>query len=585
MVRFFDEKGYSVDATAFNVSSTSLTVSVPFYIDMTTGEFGPGVVSVKLVQDSTTDTLYSNTIDGFQIEDLASFTEPTGSITIAYLDGIIQCFQDAKAHLISLEEFYDRQDAYPELIVSLDLLLDNYIAVKTEVESIIADPTKSVIFAQIGDDNLEMNITTISLIDSFVGSVVQQMVPGSIESTALNIDNGDYVLVGSKQVEPNFVPLNWIRKEPNFTFLNWTQKETDLVPVQSKEENPLSLSGLDVSGAIQRAERWSSWTSNMAKGTSLYYEYTHKLPAKVPALEKVLGPIDTMSSLYWTASTAIPATMVLYEDLSAITAGTSKEAFNQAKPAVDRYINKVGPKLVDMMISKVPVWAVTKAGTEGIIHICERVGITPKIEDVSGRGTLLTEIRGGHLIREEGYDRGRPDPNLSGLDLVRGISPEKESTRAPPPPPPPPAPPPPPTTTPTTPSSLTGTWTISTSGSFNAHSWWLGGEHKNSGAFGRDFTIAVTQENNTLRGKGTNVSVGQAASLVGEVKDGSGVTFTIHENFPIGGGGSADMVHAFTGTVAGQKITGTFTGGCSRTTENSGITYQISGKFTVSVGP
>ena len=80
------------------------------------------------------------------------------------------------------------------------------------------------------------------------------------------------------------------------------------------------------------------------------------------------------------------------------------------------------------------------------------------------------------------------------------------------------------------------------------------------------------------------MTVGQSADLVGEVKDGSEVTFIIHENFPRGPAGFEDLLHEFTGTVSRGEITGTFKGGFDGSGDSSGINYQINGKFVVSVG-
>ncbi|MDP2719863.1 MAG: hypothetical protein Q8P44_08575, partial [Dehalococcoidia bacterium] len=74
---------------------------------------------------------------------------------------------------------------------------------------------------------------------------------------------------------------------------------------------------------------------------------------------------------------------------------------------------------------------------------------------------------------------------------------------------------------------------------------------------------------------------GKEVILNGEVKDGSKVTFTIHEDFPVmvPEPGHADLVHNFTGTVSGGKIYGTFQGGY----DVFGIKYRINGQFVVSV--
>ena len=124
--------------------------------------------------------------------------------------------------------------------------------------------------------------------------------------------------------------------------------------------------------------------------------------------------------------------------------------------------------------------------------------------------------------------------------------------------------------------SLTGTWTINSGGTFSQGS--------TNGTFGRDFIITVKQENTTLQGMGKDVSRGRPADipggevvLNGEVKDGSKVTFTVHEDFPVPGG-KGDLVHEFSGTVLKGTISGTFQGGFDAEPK-----YRINGTFVVSV--
>ena len=438
-VRFFDEQGYAVDVPASKFDSTSVTVSVPPFIDLATGAFGLGLVEIQVLQTSTTEALQSNTIGGFQIEDLPFSTEPVGAITINYLEEIIRLFQDTKEHLTTLEEFSGGEDAYPELVASLDVLTASYIASMKEVESVIADPSKSVSFAQMEDDTLELNIETISISDRLIGSMVRQVLSGPEESTANNM--GGHPTSSTLSELINFVTAQ-------------AQQET---PVKGS----LSLGGLDLSHAIERAESWGNLVGTMMGVTNLYNRSWSKFP-KSPGLKKATGgALNTLSAIHFVGFTIVPATAILVEDLSTITAGTSKEAFNQAAPVVKRYLGTVGPGAVDALTG-VPIIGLVDTAMGALIDVTESV-LGLEIEDVSGKGTLITNINNSWVQRDVEYDSGRPDPNCSGLNLIQGIP----CTGEPNPTPTPtlmPTPTPTPTLTLTTPiapisvSDFSGTW-------------------------------------------------------------------------------------------------------------------------------
>lgn len=84
-VRFSDAQGRSVDVPVVASSATSLTVSVPPFVNPTSGQIGPGTVNVQVIQRIGGTTLNSNTIPGFQIQDLATPVAPAGTVTLSFL--------------------------------------------------------------------------------------------------------------------------------------------------------------------------------------------------------------------------------------------------------------------------------------------------------------------------------------------------------------------------------------------------------------------------------------------------------------------------------------------------------------------
>jgi hypothetical protein len=84
-----DSSGYSVNIPLSAASATSITASVPPYINTSTGAFGSGVVNLTLTQSSGGATQNSNTLTGYQIQNL---TTPAtgGNGTLALIQANLQ---------------------------------------------------------------------------------------------------------------------------------------------------------------------------------------------------------------------------------------------------------------------------------------------------------------------------------------------------------------------------------------------------------------------------------------------------------------------------------------------------------------
>jgi hypothetical protein len=90
-VNFFNGSGYSVAAPAVLATSTSVTVSVPAFID-SYGGFAAGSVSVKVTQTPTSGpAASSNVLGGFQIQPVAAALPLSpGSLVLAFLSAELQ---------------------------------------------------------------------------------------------------------------------------------------------------------------------------------------------------------------------------------------------------------------------------------------------------------------------------------------------------------------------------------------------------------------------------------------------------------------------------------------------------------------
>ena len=84
-VRFFDDTGYTVDVPVMETSADSVTVAVPFLVDLDTGESSSGAVSLQLLQNPDGNRRLSSISEGFAIESPISSGLGVGAVTLEVL--------------------------------------------------------------------------------------------------------------------------------------------------------------------------------------------------------------------------------------------------------------------------------------------------------------------------------------------------------------------------------------------------------------------------------------------------------------------------------------------------------------------
>jgi hypothetical protein len=85
MVVFTESGGFSLQVPPTAVTGTTITVTVPPFIDSATGAFGPGSYSISVNQTSGSQSVTSNQVAGFQVLALPVPLSPPGTLTIAFL--------------------------------------------------------------------------------------------------------------------------------------------------------------------------------------------------------------------------------------------------------------------------------------------------------------------------------------------------------------------------------------------------------------------------------------------------------------------------------------------------------------------
>ena len=98
MVRFSDSGTYRVDVHVINSTSSSIAVCVPPY--SMSNAFSDGLVGVQVLQVSNSDTIKSNSIGSFHIQNLPTSTNPAGYVTLALFTSELSYYDSLKAQVI-----------------------------------------------------------------------------------------------------------------------------------------------------------------------------------------------------------------------------------------------------------------------------------------------------------------------------------------------------------------------------------------------------------------------------------------------------------------------------------------------------
>jgi hypothetical protein len=123
LVVTFSNGSYVVNVLPVDGTANTLEVSVPFFVDTTTGSLGSGVVNVTVARKSY--NIQSNSISGFTISELPYSSDAPGSVTVAFLQDLQTLALDAQSQLTFLQEASNGQVDTTSQIASLNLMTLN----------------------------------------------------------------------------------------------------------------------------------------------------------------------------------------------------------------------------------------------------------------------------------------------------------------------------------------------------------------------------------------------------------------------------------------------------------------------------
>ncbi len=179
-VRFSDDQEFTVDIPVVDVSATSVTVAVPPFVDVVTGEFASGTVNVQVVQSTGGVTVTSDPIRGFQIQDLPTSLAPAGTATLSFLIGAVDSARQLETDISGTAlDTPELTAAIASQITDLETLID-------EITAVWLDPSRTFTLGSIGGSPIIADASDLLAVDRLViGILLAQGESGAVSSNML----------------------------------------------------------------------------------------------------------------------------------------------------------------------------------------------------------------------------------------------------------------------------------------------------------------------------------------------------------------------------------------------------------------
>jgi len=173
-VRFSDDQEFTVDIPVVDASATSVTVAVPPFVDVVTGAFASGTVSVQVVQSTGTGTRTSNAVPGFEIQTLLSPTATPGYVSIAVLEAIEVFLPVIRDTLLGLSG-----TAATDVLSALDDYEASVDDLRNSIITVIQNPSQSVSIGSFDGTSLVLNTATLVELDRVMANFLVTFLPNS----------------------------------------------------------------------------------------------------------------------------------------------------------------------------------------------------------------------------------------------------------------------------------------------------------------------------------------------------------------------------------------------------------------------
>jgi len=160
LVQFTQSNGVSVQVSPVALTTTTVTVSVPPFVDANTGAFTSGTDSILVSQSEASGTVQSNTVNGLQIQALTVPPSAPGTLTLAYL----QAERDFMMNTLESGvqgKIFDTA-ALDAALVNEVVALNTIIA---GVQGVVSDPTQTYTIGIFDGQNVTIASSDLSVVD------------------------------------------------------------------------------------------------------------------------------------------------------------------------------------------------------------------------------------------------------------------------------------------------------------------------------------------------------------------------------------------------------------------------------------
>lgn len=174
-VNFFDNNDFSIDVPVLEATTSSVIVAVPPYINISTGNFEAGTVSVRVLQNSAGGNLISNTITGLQIDSLPAITLPPGEVTANVAAFLELSLTGTINRIAELDRLPDNQFDTQNLRTQLEAIRLQYRQLKEKVRDAIANPDQAETIATINGVSISLDEESLRVADQLMVAVINEI--------------------------------------------------------------------------------------------------------------------------------------------------------------------------------------------------------------------------------------------------------------------------------------------------------------------------------------------------------------------------------------------------------------------------
>ncbi|RJP52919.1 MAG: hypothetical protein C4583_05880 [Anaerolineaceae bacterium] len=173
-VNFFDAADFSLDVPVLEATASSVIVAVPPYMNISTGKFEPGTVSVRVLQTSIAGNVTSNTLTGLDIGALPDLTLTPGEVTANVAAFMELSLTDTINQLAELDLLQAGQFSTGNLRAQLEANRLQYGELKAKVRNAINNPDQAEPIGMINGVSISIDEESLTIADQLMVAMINE---------------------------------------------------------------------------------------------------------------------------------------------------------------------------------------------------------------------------------------------------------------------------------------------------------------------------------------------------------------------------------------------------------------------------